>query len=53
MNTDVIADMLTRMRNALKVGHFDVKCPYSKFKENILVVLKEKKFIKEFSIIKE
>lgn len=53
MNTDVIADMLTRMRNALKAGHFDVKCPYSKFKENILEVLKEKQFIKEFTVIKE
>ena len=50
MNTDVIADMLTRMRNAIRAGHTSTLCPYSKMKESILKVLKDKKFIDSFSI---
>lgn len=50
MNTDVIADMLTRIRNAIKAGHISTTCPYSKLKESILKVLKDKKFITDYSV---
>lgn len=51
MNTDIIADMLTRMRNAISAWHISTKCPYSKLKESILAVLKDKKFINDFKVV--
>lgn len=50
MYTDPIADLLTRIRNALRAGHETVTLMYSKTKENILIVMKEKGFIQDFSI---
>jgi len=50
MNTDVIADMLTRIRNAINAGHISTTCPYSKLKDSVLKVLKDKKFITNYSI---
>lgn len=51
MMTDPIADMLTRMRNALLAGHTKVDIPGSKIKANICKVLKDEGFIKSFKII--
>lgn len=52
MNTDPIADLLTRIRNAVRAGHPFTVAPYSKIKENILVVMKEKDFIESYEKVK-
>ncbi len=46
--SDPIADMLTRMRNALLREHEQVTIPSSKIKENIAKVLKDEGFINDF-----
>ncbi len=51
MMTDPIADMLTRMRNALSAGKDRVEFPASKIKAGICKVLKEEGYIKSFKII--
>ncbi len=51
MMTDPIADMLTRMRNALAAGKDRVDFPASKIKAGICKVLKEEGYIKSFKII--
>ncbi len=50
MNTDPIADLLTRIRNASHAHHEKVYLPHSKLKENILEVMKKYKFIENFSV---
>ena len=52
MNTDPIADLLTRIRNAVKAKHSQTRVPYSKLKIAILEVLKAKKFIDDFKVVK-
>jgi len=47
--TDPIADMLTRLRNAISVLHDKVEIPGSKIKKAIASVLKEEGFIKDFT----
>ena len=42
---DPLADMLTRIRNALMVGAKDVSIPHSKLKENIAKILLEEGYI--------
>jgi len=49
--TDPIADMLTRMRNAIKAGHLKVDIPSSRIKVSIAKILKDEGFIKNFKII--
>ena len=51
MMTDPIADMLTRIRNAIKVEHETLDVPYSKLKEGVVEVLKREGYIWEFQII--
>ena len=51
MMTDPIADMLTRMRNALMAGHDRVEFPASKVKAGICKVLKEEGYIRSFKIL--
>lgn len=48
MNTDPIADLLTRIRNAQNAEHSVVSVPHSKIKEEILRVMKEKGFINAY-----
>lgn len=48
--TDPIADMLTRMRNAIQAGHPRVRIPASKMKVAIANVLAEEGYIKEYSV---
>ena len=48
--TDSIADMLTRIRNALKVKHADVVVPASKEKTEIAKILLEEGYINAFEI---
>ncbi len=46
--TDPIADLLTRLRNAMNAGHETCIIPASKAKESILKILKEQGFIANF-----
>lgn len=39
-STDPIADLLTRIRNAIAVGHNEIRLPHSKQKETVAKVLK-------------
>jgi small subunit ribosomal protein S8 len=49
--TDPIADMLTRIRNAMSVGHPTVAMPSSKLKAEIARILKEEGFISGFEVV--
>ena len=51
MTTDPIADLLTRIRNALAAGHLSVKVPVSKTKERILKVLLDEGYIDGFEVV--
>ena len=48
--TDPIADFLTRIRNAVKVGHKVVEIPGSKMKVAMTRILKEKGFILNYKV---
>ena len=48
MNTDPIADMLTRIRNANMVSHSSVEMPSSKLKVALARLLKEEGFISSY-----
>lgn len=48
--TDPIADMLTRIRNAVSVGHERVAMPSSKLKENIARILTDEGFIDRYEV---
>jgi len=50
--TDPIADMLTRIRNAIMVKHDDVLVPASRTKLAIAKILKEEGFIDDYGILK-
>ena len=45
MMTDPIADMLTRIRNAVRVERPDVEMPLSKVKRGVAEVLKREGYI--------
>jgi small subunit ribosomal protein S8 len=51
--TDPIADMLTRLRNALAAKHQKVDVPASKLKAEIARILKEEGFITSYKLIGE
>ncbi len=53
MMTDPISDMLTRIRNAIKVKAEKVDIPASRMKIEIAKILKEEGFIKSYKIIKD
>lgn len=53
MLTDPIADMLTRMRNAILIKSEKVDIPASKMKVEVAKILKEEGFIKSYKIIKD
>ena len=50
MNTDPIADMLTRIRNANLVSHETVEMPGSKLKVELAKLLKEEGYIVDYSV---
>lgn len=50
MNTDPIADMLTRIRNANMVSHSTVEMPSSKLKVQLAKLLKEEGFITDYNV---
>jgi small subunit ribosomal protein S8 len=45
VSTDPIADMLTRLRNAIAVQKAEVSLPYSKSKEAVAVLLQKRGFL--------
>ncbi len=51
--TDPIADMLTRIRNAVAMKYKEVKMPISKTKLEIAKILKDEGFIEEYQIEKD
>ena len=50
--TDPIADMLTRIRNAIMANHDDVFVPSSRTKLSITKTLKEEGFIDHYEVLK-
>ena len=50
MQTDPIADFLTRVRNALVADHDDVQMPASKFKAEIARILAEQGYIEDYAV---
>jgi len=53
MTTDPIADMLTRIRNAIKARHSKVDVPASKLKIEIARILKEEGYILNYKVAEE
>ena len=51
--TDPIADMLTRVRNAIMARHTRVMIPASNMKVAIARILKEEGYIKDFDMVKD
>jgi small subunit ribosomal protein S8 len=51
--TDPIADMLTRIRNAVAAKHDYVSIPASKMKLAIAKVLKEEGYIKDYQLLED
>ncbi len=51
--TDPIADMLTRIRNALIARHKSLEVPSSRIKVEIARILKEEGFIADYKLLEE
>lgn len=51
--TDPIADMLTRIRNAIMARHSRVLIPASKMKIAIAAVLKEEGYIRDYDVVQD
>ena len=49
--SDPIADMLTRIRNALMSGHLTVALPSSKMKLSIAKILKDEGYISSYEVV--
>lgn len=52
MVTDPIADLLTRLRNAVKARHSKATVSYSKLKAAIVEVLKKNQFVDDYKVLK-
>ena len=50
--TDPIADMLTRIRNAIMARHDSVPVPVSRMKLSVARILKEEGFIKDYEVLR-
>jgi len=53
MMTDPVADMLTRIRNAIQIERPFVDIPYSKLKKNIAEALQREGYIWDFEVIEQ
>ncbi|MFY9691199.1 MAG: 30S ribosomal protein S8 [Candidatus Acidiferrales bacterium] len=53
MTTDPIADMLTRIRNAVRAKHARVDLPSSKLKIEIARILKEEGYLTNYKVVEE
>jgi len=49
--SDPISDMLTRIRNAMMIGHSLVSMPSSKMKASIAKILQEEGYIQNFDVV--
>ena len=49
--SDPLADMLTRIRNAVRVNHDSVVMPYSKIKAEVAKVLKQEGYIVDYKMV--
>jgi len=52
MLTDPVADMLTRIRNAVRAGHESVRMPSSQMKVGIAKILREEGYVKYFKVVR-
>jgi small subunit ribosomal protein S8 len=52
-STDPIADMLTRIRNAIAVRKSEITLPHSNIKEDVAKLLKESNFVDDISVKKD
>lgn len=48
---DPLGDMLTRIRNGQMAGKSMITCPHSKLHENVLSVLKDEGFVRDFKSV--
>jgi small subunit ribosomal protein S8 len=51
VSTDPVADMLTRIRNAINVRKNEIVVPHSKLKQSVAVLLKESGFLSDVKVI--
>lgn len=51
MMTDPVADMLSRVRNAMRAGHKRVDMPVSKLKAEIARILTENHYVHDFKVL--
>jgi small subunit ribosomal protein S8 len=48
--SDPVADMLTRVRNALLAKHLAVSIPHSRMKEEVARILKEEGYVEDYEV---
>jgi len=48
--TDPIADLLTRIRNAIQAGHHSVDIPHARLKVEIIRILQEEGFVESYNV---
>ena len=53
MNTDPVAEMLTRIRNGIRARQPKVDVPFSKFKMEVARILKEEGYLSGFKAVEE
>lgn len=53
MTTDPIADLLTRIRNAVRAKHPRVDLPSSKLKVEVARILKDEGYVANFKVVEE
>ena len=51
--TDPIADLLTRIRNAVQARHPKVDVPSSRVKKSVVTILKDEGYIKNFKLLED
>ena len=51
MMTDPIADLLTRIRNALMAAHETAEIPYSKIREEVVRIMKEEGYLTGYTLV--
>ncbi|CAN5679165.1 30S ribosomal protein S8 [soil metagenome] len=49
-STDPIADMLSRIRNAVAVNKHEINMPHSNVKESVALLLKDTRFVKDVAV---
>lgn len=53
MMSDPIADLLTRIRNANQCAFEKLEVPHSRFKEEIVRILKEEGYLRDYRILRD